>query len=135
MTWPERILLLVLELALLAVTIVLIRKRRLREAFAALWVIAAIVLLVLTLVPTVSTTVAGWVNLDPAVLLLTVAVVFLVAILLCASSAMTREAHRREDLAREVADLKEEVDGLRDRLDQPPPPPAEPKPKPPALRT
>ena len=135
MTWPERILLLVLELALLAVTFALIRKRRLREVFAALWVIAAIVLLVLTVVPTVSTTVGGWVNLDPAVLLLTVAVVFLVAILLCASSAMTREARRREDVAREVADLKNEVDRLRERLDQPPPPPAEPKPKPPSLRT
>ncbi len=135
MTWPERILLLVLELVLLVVTFYLIRKRRLREEYAALWVVAALLLLVLTAVPAVCTTVAGWVGLDPAVLVLTAALVFVVTILLCASAAVTREAHRREDLARDVAALKDEVHRLRERLDQPPPPPAEPKPKPPSLRT
>jgi len=135
MTWPERILLLGLDLALLGVTLYLIRRRRLREEYAVLWVIAALLLLAMIFVPTVSETVAGWLNLAPIVLILVVAVVFLVAILLYSSSAMTRHGRRQEDLSRDVAALKEEVERLRERADQPPPPPAEPKPKPPSLRT
>jgi len=54
---------------------------------------------------------------------------------LYSSSAMTRHGRRQEDLSRDVAALKEEVERLRERADQPPPPPAEPKPKPPSLRT
>jgi len=135
MTWPERILLLVLDLVLLGVTFHLIRRRRLREEYAALWVIASLLLLVLSIVPSVAKTVAGWVNLDPVVLILLVAQVFLVAILLCTSSAMTRHVRQQEDAARNLADLREEVERLRERMDQPPPPPVEPKPKPPSLRT
>jgi len=135
MTWPERILLLVLEVALLGATLYLIRRRRLRQEQAALWVVAGLLLLVLTLVPTVSAAVAGWLNLDPSVLMLMVAVAFLVAVVLCASSAMTRYGRQQEDLARDVAALKEEVQRLREQADQPPPPPAEPKPKPPSVRT
>ena len=135
MTWPERILLLVLDLALLGVTLYLIRRRRLREEYVVLWVIAGLLLLALTFVPTVSETVAGWLNLAPVVLILVVALVFLVAIMLYSSSAITRHGRRQEDLARDVAALKEEVERLRERAEQPPPPPAEPKPKPPSLRT
>jgi len=135
MMWPERILLLVLDLALLGVTLYLIRRRRLREEYAVLWVIVGLLLLALTFVPTVSATVAGWLNLDPVVLILVVAMVFLVAIMLYSSSAITRDGRRQDKLSRDVAALKEEVERLRERADQPPPPPAEPKPKPPSLRT
>jgi len=135
MTWPVRILLLVLELTLLGATVYLNRKRQLRVEQAASWVVAGLVLLALTAVPTVSTTAAGWLNLDPVVLILLVAVAFLVGIALDASSSMTRDRRCREDLARDVAALQEEVERLRERADQPPPPPAEPKPKPPSVRT
>jgi len=135
MTWPVRILLLVLELALLGVTLHLIRKRRLRMEQAALWVLTGLVLLVLTIVPTVSTMLAGWLDLAPPVLLLLVAVAFLAAISLDTASAMARGNRRREELARDVAALREEVQRLQERADQPPPPPAEPKPKPPSVRT
>ena len=135
MMWTERIVLLVLGLALLAVTVILIRKRRLREEYAVLWVITSLVLLGLVVVPQALPLAAGWMHMTPHVLLVLAGLVLVGVVALYSSVMMSKRQDREKALSDEVAALREEVDRLRDQVNQPPPPPAEPKPKPPSLRT
>ncbi|HUU92866.1 MAG TPA: DUF2304 domain-containing protein [Phycisphaerae bacterium] len=135
MMWTQRIVLLVLGLGLLGLTLNLIRRRRLREEYAVLWVATSIVTLLFVLFSGALFDVATWLNLDHVVLMLLIVFVFLVAIMLHYSVVISRHSEREKGLSQEVALLKDELDKLRDEVRQPPPPPVEPKPKPPSLRT
>lgn len=135
MMWTQRIVLLVLGLGLLGLTLNLIRKRRLREEYAVLWVATSIVTLLFVLFSGVLFNVATWLNLDHVMLMLLIVFVFLMAIVLHYSVAISRHSEREKGLSQEVALLKDELEKLREEVRQPPPPPAEPKPKPPSLRT
>jgi len=136
MTWTERIVVLVLALALLGATVILIRRRRLREEYAVLWVVISLVVLALAVVPGVLTALAGWLHLEAAVALGFVVVTLLALVALYTSVAVSGRRDREKALMRDVASLRAELDRLRYQLDQAPPPPSEPtKPKPPSLRT
>ena len=135
MMWTQRLVLLALGLTMLGLTLNLIRRRRLREEYAVLWVLTSVVILLLVLVPSVLFMVAKWLNLHHSVLLLLLVFVFLAAIVLHYSVAISRHSEREKQLSQDVALLKDELGKLRDEGRQPPPPPAEPKPKPPSLRT
>jgi uncharacterized membrane protein len=135
MMWTERIVLLVLGLTLLAVTVILIRKRRLREEYAVLWVITSLVMLGLVVVPQALDIAAEWMHMTPHVLLVLVVLALVGVVALYSSVMMSKRLDREKAVSDEVAGLREEVDRLRDQVNQPPPPPVEPKPKPPSLRT
>ena len=136
MLWTERIVVLVLTLALLGATVVLIRRRRLRGEYAVLWVIISFLVLLLMVVPGVLPALAGWLHMEPAVALALVVLVLVAVVMLYASVAISRHRDREKTLMRDVAGLRAELDRIRYQLDQAPPPPPEPtKPKPPSLRT
>ncbi len=135
MMWTQRIVVLVLGLGLLALTLNLIRKRRLREEYAVLWVMTSVMILLFVLFSGVLFRVAAWLRLDHEVLMLLIVFVFLAAIVLHYSVVISKHSEREKGLSQELALLKDDLEKLREEVRQPPPPPAEPKPKPPSLRT
>ena len=135
MMWTQRIVLLALGLGFLAVTLNLIRKRRLRKEYAVLWVVTSAIILLFVLLPGVLLRVAAWLNPNHVVLMLLIVFVFLAAIVLHHSVVISRLSEREKGLSQELALLKDELEKLREEVRQPPPPPAEPKPRPPSLRT
>lgn len=135
MMWTQRIVVLVLGLGLLVLTLNLIRKRRLREEYAVLWVMTSVMILLFVLFSNMLFRVAAWLRLDHEVLMLLIVFVFLAAIVLHYSVVISRHSEREKGLSQELALLKDDLEKLREEVRQPPPPPAEPKPKPPSLRT
>ena len=135
MTWPQRIVLLLLGLSILALTLELIRRRRLREEYAVLWVCTGIMILVFVVMPNILFSVAAWLGLDHGVLMTFLCFLFLAAIVLHYSVVISRHSEREKHLAQELALLRDELEKLRAESRESPPPPAEPKPRPPALRT
>jgi len=135
MNWPQRIVLLLLGLGMLGLTLELIRRRRLREEYAVLWVCTGIMILVFVAMPNMLFAVAGWLQLDRGVLMTFSCFLFLAAIVLHYSVVISRHSEREKHLAQELALLRDELEKLRGESREAPPPPAEPKPRPPALRT
>lgn len=133
--WQHRVLLVLAAAALLGITFDLIRRRRLREEYAVLWVCTGIVLLVFAVFPSVLFVLSGWLKLDRAVLLTFVLGLFIAAIVLHYSVAISRHSEREKELAEEMALLKQEMEKLRGDVKEARRPPPEPKPRPPALRT
>jgi hypothetical protein len=135
MLWTQRIVLLLMGLALLGVTLELIRKRRLREEYAVLWVATSLMMLVFVAMPDALFTLSQWLHLDHQVLMLLVVFVFLATIVLHYSVVISKHSDREKGLSQEVALLKDELEKLRAELREPhaAPPPA--KPRPPSLRT
>jgi hypothetical protein len=135
MNWPQRILWLLVGLALVGATLALIRKRRLREEYGVLWVGTGLAILALVLMPGILGTAAGWLEVDPAALMALVCFILLSAIVLHYSVVISRHAEREKSLALELALLKDEIERLRTEIREAPPPMPEPRHKPPALRT
>lgn len=131
----QRIALLVAGLVLLGVTLELIRRRRLREEYAVLWICTGVMILAFVLAPQMLFAVSGWLHLNHAVLMTFLCVLFLAAILLHYSVVISKQSDHEKDLAQELALLKDEIAKLRAALKESRRPPPEPKPKPPALRT
>jgi hypothetical protein len=134
-TWLERVLVALGAAVLLAVTFGLVHRRRLREGYAVLWALAGLVLLVLAALPPLSSALAGWVGLDRAVLLALGLAVFAGAMALHYAVVVSRRSSLEEELAREMAALKQEVERLRGEVKEARRPPPEVKPKPPVVRT
>ena len=141
MSWPQRMVLLVLGLALLGISLHLIRRRRLREEYGVLWIFTSLGMLALVLMPSALQGVASWLGLDQAglpgvtMLLMLMGLVFLAAVAVHFSVVITKHANRERDLSQEIALLKDEVMRLRTEQREAPLAPPEPKPRPPALRT
>jgi hypothetical protein len=114
MLWMQRVALLVMGLGLLALTLHLIRRRRLREEYAVLWVLTTLVVLGFVLMPSVLFTLAAWLHLDHSVLLLFVVFLFLVGILIHYSVVISRHSECEKRLTQEIALLKDEIARLRD---------------------
>jgi len=135
MTWPQRLALLVGGLALLGVAMALIRKRRLREHYAVLWVVTAIVLLVLVVMPDSLFSVAGWLDIKQFDLVLILLVLLLAGVAIHFSVVITRQADRERTMSQELALMRDDLLRMRTESREAPPPLPEPKLKPPALRT
>jgi len=135
LNWPQRILLIVLGLAMLSVALALIRKRRLREEYGVLWVGTGLAILILVVIPGILGSLAEWLGMPQVVLMALVCAVFLAAIVLHYSVVLSRHAEHEKSLALELAILKDEIERLRTEIREAPPPMPEPKPRPPALRT
>jgi len=135
MTWPQRFALLAGGLALLGVALALIRKRRLRDEYAVLWVATAVGLLVLVVMPDSLLSVAGWLEIKQIDLVLALLVVFLAGVAIHFSVVISRQADRERTMSQELALMKDDLLRMRTESREAPPPLPEPKPKPPALRT
>ena len=135
MLWTQRIVRLDLGLGFLAVTLNLIRKRRLRKEHAVLWVVTSAMILLFVLLPGVLLRVAAWLNPNHVVLMLLIVFVFLAALVLHHSVVISRLSEREKEVSQELTPLKDELEKLREEVRATPPPPAEPKPRPPSLRT
>jgi len=135
MIWTQRIVLILMGLALLGLTLELIRKRRLREEYAVLWVCTGLMLLGFAVMDRALVGLAGWLHLENATLLALLCFVFLAAIVLHYSVVISRHSEREKSLAQELALLKDELEKVRAATREAPTPPAEAKPRPPALRT
>ena len=99
------------SLALLAVIFELIRRHRLRERYALLWLLAGIVLLVLSLWRTGLNTIAGWFGVQtyPPAILFAVGSLFILAVLLHYSTVISKLAAQNTLLAQRLALIELEL--------------------------
>jgi hypothetical protein len=135
MNWT-RVLFLLIGLAIVSATVALIRKRRLRDEYAVLWVCTGLVFLVAVLLPEsfVQGITTGLMDWGAAFSL--ICFLFLGAIVLHYSVVLTRHMERQSSLEQEIALLRDELERLRSELREVAPPTvSEPRHKPPALRT
>ena len=95
----------------------LIRKRRLRERYAMLWLATGVALLVLSLWRTGENTIAGWfgVRSYPPAVLFAVATLFILLVLLDYSTVISKLADQNSVLAQRLALLESQ---LRERVSE-----------------
>jgi hypothetical protein len=100
---------------LVLVVLELIRKRRLRERYALLWLATGIVLLVLSLWRSGLNTIAGWLGVKgyPPAVLFAVATLFILLVLLDYSTVISKLADQNTILAQRLALLEERLDEKR----------------------
>ena len=98
---------------LVLVVLELIRKRRLRERYALLWLATGIVLLVLSAWRSGLNTIADWVGVTgyPPAVLFAVATLFILLVLLDYSTVISKLADQNTILAQRLALLEEQVTG------------------------
>ena len=96
------------SLLLLLVVFELIRSRRLRERYALLWLLAGIVLLVLSIWRSSVNTIAGWAGVRgyPPAVLFAVASLFILAVLLHYSTVISKLSDQNRILAQRLALLE-----------------------------
>ena len=101
----------VASVLLLLVVFELIRRRRLRERYALLWLLTGIVLLVLSLWRGGLNTIAGWVGIEtyPPAVLFAIASFFILAVLLHYSTVISKLSDQSTILAQRVALLEAEL--------------------------
>ncbi|MGI9017776.1 MAG: DUF2304 domain-containing protein [Euzebya sp.] len=109
-----QILSLIVSLGILAGAIEMLRRRRLREKYAVLWLVVAVGQLVLGVFPGLLDAVAGRLGIaDPPNLLAFVAVVFLLGVCAHLSLESSRLEEETRTLAEEVAILRRQVEVLQ----------------------
>jgi hypothetical protein len=101
---------------LLLVVLELIRKRRLKERYALLWLATGVVLLVLSLWRDGLNTIAGWLGVTsyPPAVLFAVATLFILLVLLDYSTVISKLVDQNTVLAQRLALLEEKL-GRHDR--------------------
>ncbi|MGH3103923.1 MAG: DUF2304 domain-containing protein [Gaiellaceae bacterium] len=98
----------VASLALIAVILELIRRRRLRERYALLWLLTGLVLLGLSAWSDGLNTIAGWAGVTtyPPAVLFAIATLFIILVLLHYSTVISKLADQNVVLAQRVALLE-----------------------------
>lgn len=101
----------VASLLLVLVVLELIRKRRLKERYALLWLLTGVALLVLSLWRDGLNTIAAWVGIEtyPPAVLFAVATLFILLVLLDYSTAISKLADQNTILAQRLALLEERL--------------------------
>ena len=100
----QRLVAILVSLILLLVTIQLIRKHKLREEYALLWLLATVAILVLSIFGDIVGTLARFLNIAYSPTLPLVAgLIFALAVLLSQSVALSNQANQNRDLAQEMA--------------------------------
>ena len=97
--------------ALVLVVLELIRRRRLRERYALLWLVTGLLLTALSAWRDGLNTIAGWVGVRgyPPAVLFAVAILFILAVLLHYSTVVSRLSDQNVVLAQRVALLEQEL--------------------------
>ena len=101
----------VASILLVLVVLELIRKRRLKERYALLWLVTGVVLLVLSLWRDGLNTIAGWVGVQtyPPAVLFAVATLFILLVLLDYSTVISKLADQNTLLAQRLSLLEERL--------------------------
>jgi Uncharacterized conserved protein (DUF2304) len=106
------------SIALLLFVLELIRRHRLRERYALLWLVTGSVLVVLSAWRDGLNTIAGWVGVRsyPPAVLFAVGILFIIAVLLHYSTVISRLSDQNVMLAQRLALLEDrlEVEGVRE---------------------
>ena len=103
----QRLVAILVSLILLLVTVQLIRKRKLREEYALLWLLASVAILVLSVFGGIVNSLARLFNIAYSPTLPLVAgILFALAVLLSLSVALSNQANQNRDLAQEMAILE-----------------------------
>ncbi|HEX6384065.1 MAG TPA: DUF2304 family protein [Anaerolineae bacterium] len=103
----QRVTALVLSFTLLLVTVQLIRKYRLREEYALVWLAASLGILILSVFGTLVTRLAAFFDVSYApTLVLVLGLLFALVVLLSQSVALSTQANQVRDLAQTVAILE-----------------------------
>jgi hypothetical protein len=99
------------SLALVLVVLELIRKHKLRERYALLWLLTGLVLTGLSLWRDGLNTIAGWLGVRsyPPAVLFAVAILFILAVLLHYSTVISRLTDQNVLLAQRLALLEQEL--------------------------
>ncbi len=103
----------VASIVLILVVFELIRRRRLRERYALLWLLTGVVLLVLSVWRGGLNTIAGWVGVEtyPPAILFAVASFFILVVLLHYSTVISKLSDQNSILAQRIALLESRLDG------------------------
>jgi Uncharacterized conserved protein (DUF2304) len=109
--WPVTIVGALAALVLLAIVLELIRRRRLRERYALLWLLTGLVMLALSLWRDGLNTIAGWFGVTeyPPAVLFAAATLFIIVVLLHYSTVISKLADRNTILAQRLALLEEKL--------------------------
>lgn len=112
----QRVLAIVFAVTVLLVVVELVRKRKLREEYAILWIATATVLLLLAFELRVLYWLAELVHAEaPVSVLFFGAMVFLLAVALQFSVRLSRLTWRNKNLTQRIALLEDELKDLRER--------------------
>lgn len=106
MTILQRALVVALALGVLAFTVELIRRRKLREEYSLLWMLTGIVLLAFALFPRLLYAVSELLGLHYLTTMLLITFLFLLAIVLHFSTVISQHAERETELAQRLAILE-----------------------------
>ena len=103
------------SVVLILVVLELIRSRRLRERYALLWLLTAVVLLALSLWRSGLNTIAGWVGIEtyPPAVLFAVGALFVLVVLLHYSTVISKLHDQNTILAQRLALLEQRLHELR----------------------
>lgn len=103
----QRLIAIIISLILVGITVQLIRKHRLREEYALVWLIASIGILLLSVFGEFVSQIASLVNVSYSPTLALVAgLLFALIVLLSQSVVISSQANRMRDLAQTVALLE-----------------------------
>lgn len=99
------------SIVVLAVLFELVRSRRLRERYALLWLLTAVVMLALSVWRGGLNTIAGWVGIEtyPPAVLFAVASLFVLVVLLHYSTVISKLSDQNTILAQRLALLEQEL--------------------------
>jgi hypothetical protein len=105
----------VASVLLVLVVLELIRKRRLKERYALLWLLTGIALLVLSVWRGGLNTIAGWLGVQtyPPAVLFAVATFFILLVLLDYSTVISKLVDQNVILAQRLAILEERLNGKK----------------------
>jgi hypothetical protein len=114
--WAVTIAGVVASLALIGVILELIRRRRLRERYALLWLLTGLVLLALSAWRDGLNTIAGWVGVTqyPPAVLFASGTLFIILVLLHYSTVISKLADQNTILAQRVALLEARLKAERE---------------------
>jgi hypothetical protein len=114
----HRIIALSIAAAVLATTIEMIRRRKLREEYAMLWLSTSMILTVLAIFPQIPFFLNQALGINYLTLLTLACFLFLAMIVMHYATAISRDAEHIRQLAQQVALLKEEMERLRKQTQQ-----------------
>lgn len=115
----QRLVAIAVSLILLAVTIHLIRKHKLREQYALLWLIATVAILILSIFGGLVDALADFFSISYSPTLPLVAgLLFALMVLLTQSVALSNQADKSRDMAQQMALLEYRLRELEGRTEQ-----------------
>jgi hypothetical protein len=117
--WVHRIVAMSIAAAVVAATIEMIRRRKLREEYAMLWLGASAVITITAIFPQIPFLLNRWLGITYLTLLVLGCFLFLGMIVMHYATAISRDAEHIRQLAQQVAILQQQLQELRDRTAEP----------------